>query len=119
MPEIFADVIAWMPYRSKPHKRTNSSSRESPVAILDIFGLQAENVTLLDATDQVRSEIFTNRNHLTDVKFIQICSHQMRTDGSGVDQVLRSAQPPKETLAIGVIPEDTTKLNQTTERPLR
>lgn len=43
----------------------------------------------------------------------------MRTVGSGVDQELRLAQLPKETLAIGATLEDTTKLNLTTVKLLK
>lgn len=43
----------------------------------------------------------------------------MRTDGSGPDQVSRLAPQPKETLATGATPEDTIKLNLTTEKQHR
>lgn len=95
----------------------NSSSKESLVEIFDTFGLQAENATLLVATAQVSQRIYENSNEIS--RFLQICSHQMKTDGSGLDQESRLAQPHKEILAIGATPADTTKLNQTTVKQLK
>lgn len=112
MPETSAEDIAWTPFPSRPHKKTNSSSRESLAEMSDTSGPQAENATLLDVTDQVREYFLIFETFLTILE--QICSHQMRTDGSGRAQESRLDQPLRETPETGATPEDTTKLSQTT-----
>lgn len=63
----------------------------------DTFGRLEENVTSTDA-------------------IAQIFNLPTSTDGSGLDPELKSARRHKETLATGVTPVDSAKLNQTTEK---
>lgn len=65
---------AWTPFHLKHHKKTNSSSKESHVETSDTSGLQAENVTLLDAIVQVsfhvliESDDFKIQHFVTDLQ---------------------------------------------------
>jgi hypothetical protein len=52
----FVVDIVWMPFHLKHLKKMNSLNKELQEETLDIFGLQEENVTLLDVIAQVRIE---------------------------------------------------------------
>lgn len=72
----------------------NSSNKEYRVVIFDSFGRQDASVILPDVIDQ-------------------ICNHQTKMDGSGLVRAQKLDQQANATLAIGVIPAATDRLNPT------
>lgn len=76
------------------YRKMSSSSRKYLVRVFVTFGHLAVSVTLRDV-------------------IVPICSHQMKTDGFGLDLVRKSDLPANGTLATGVIRVDMVKHNPT------